>query len=590
MRQSISLAVRMTSAVTVILLASCQPKSASVPATSPTTQAEPSGHGSVAIPAADRSKAGEPQKKASETPSAKEPAVKEPSPKAATALAALEKLGIYVSRNDWDVNLMLLREADKVDKAVALLADLDRVNALTLDSNATDAHLAVVGKLQGVQKLVIQRNDNVSDKGLASLKGLTSLKELALYEASDVTRTGVANLAALKGLERLTLFAVTTEVDGLKALTGLPALRHLNLRFSFSTNNTHLALAVIGEMKNLRSLDISGGYDLTEDALKPLAGLTELESLQLAWMRMPDAGLRHLSGLTKLTTLNLSESRFGDVAMKEVGKLTTLRDLDLSVTPVTDDGLAHLGGLTKLTKLNLAYTKVTGRGLKQLAGCKDLEELGLFRCEHFTGEGLNHLAKCDRLKEIDLTMTGITDAGLVDIKTWRPMRALLLPPYGAQTLGDTDKFWRDPHPERLTDRGLKTVGEMTDLERLSVSGSGPTDAGLAHLTGLKGLRTLQLGVMPNIKGPGLQHLRGLPLETLVLRNTGVTDEHLKHLKALTTLKKVALPKAATAAAAEHLKGMTHLTTVIVPRDWPADAVKAVEKVLPKADVTDRLTD
>lgn len=202
----------------------------------------------------------------------------------------------------------------------------------------------------------------------------------------------------------------------------------------------------------------------------------------------------------------------------------------------------------------------------------------------FTGEGLSNLAGCPGLTTINLSWTGVTDAGLADIKKLTQLTSLDLPPYGhVTTLGG--QFWRNPHPERFSDKGLKHIGEMSNLEWLYLSGSGLTDAGLAHLSGLTKLKTLSLGVLPNIKGPGLEHLKSLKMvESLRLSETGVTDETIKHVKGLTQLKSIWLPRSAKLPALEHLKGLLALENVYVPASWDADALSVAKKILPKKDV------
>jgi hypothetical protein len=67
---------------------------------------------------------------------------------------------------------------------------------------------------------------------------------------------------------------------------------------------------------------------------------------------------------------------------------------------------------------------------------------------------------------------------------------------------------------------------------LKIANTHVTDAGLAHLKGLTGLKRLLLGDAP-ITDKGLEHLRGLTnLETLGLNSPHITDAGLKHLSNL----------------------------------------------------------
>src|SRR5262249_8236666 len=57
-----------------------------------------------------------------------------------------------------------------------------------------------------------------------------------------------------------------------------------------------------------------------------------------------------------------------------------------------------------------------------------------------------------------------------------------------QTLGINEK-------KNITDAGLKAIGQLTQLQFLTVCGEQVTDAGVAHLKGLTELRTLSLSGM-----------------------------------------------------------------------------------------------
>ncbi|HEV3080227.1 MAG TPA: hypothetical protein VGY66_10625 [Gemmataceae bacterium] len=57
-----------------------------------------------------------------------------------------------------------------------------------------------------------------------------------------------------------------------------------------------------------------------------------------------------------------------DAGLKELAGLKNLQTLELAGTAVTDTGLKELAGLKSLQRLNLTYTRVTDKGLKELAG------------------------------------------------------------------------------------------------------------------------------------------------------------------------------------------------------------------------------
>jgi hypothetical protein len=143
-----------------------------------------------------------------------------------------------------------------------------------------------------------------------------------------------------------------------------------------------------------------------------------------------------------------------------------------------------------------------GRGdfVKMLAGVKGLRRL--------TGT-------CERLADVELKNLG-------DLKTLEELDLA-----GANT---------------VSDETLKEIGRLTNLRRLVLwhHSNTFTDAGLAHLRGLKNLQFLDLNASP-VTDAGLAHLAGLPdLEVLNLSRTHITDTGLASLKALKNLRKLVI--------------------------------------------------
>jgi Leucine-rich repeat (LRR) protein len=476
-----------------------------------------------------------------------------PSPKQLAAEKALGKLDVetsYDADKGWTVDLS---SAKDLDAALKLLPRLERIASLQAGEKMTDAQLAVVAAIAGLEGLSLQDNEQITDAGVAHLRRAVRLKQLDLASLENVTNRGLAHLAGLKDLQQLHLSEMELKDEGTKPLAALKQLRTLHLDGCALTD---AGLARLSELKELRELSLRGNADVSS-SLEHLAGLSHLETLDLGQTGVADAGLPHLAGMTSLVRLSLSGCR------------------------VSDAGLTHLARMTRLASLDLVQTEVKGPGLRHLAGMKELASLGLTN-KDFTGEGLQHLTGCMKLTVLDLRQTGITDAGLAQIKRLEQMRTLGLPNYG---LGGSDPFWEALHPERLSDKGMAHVGEMTDLEELSFSGGGICDKGLAALAGLKKLKSVGLGHWPNVKGPGLEHLKGLSeLEELNLAETGVSDEGMKHVKVLAQIKTLTLPKKATDAALGTVKEMKNLEQVTVYPGVSEKAVADLKKALPKVEV------
>jgi hypothetical protein len=163
---------------------------------------------------------------------------------------------------------------------------------------------------------------------------------------------------------------------------------------------------------------------------------------------------------------------------------------------------------------------------------------------------LRHLRN---LKTLDFSGPRLSKAGLPDLRHLLRLEVL--------------HFSGGP----VSDAGLESIGRATRLRTLTFyCCPGITDEGVAHLRGLKDLRTLRLyredfpgpgqPDRPRITDAGLEKLKGLTgLEYLDLMGQGITDAGLEHLKGLTSLKDLYLSgEGVTDQGLEHLRGLTRL--------------------------------
>src|SRR5262245_24067812 len=114
-------------------------------------------------------------------------------------------------------------------------------------------------------------------------------------------------------------------------------------------------------------------------------------------------------------------------------------------------GLEQQGQPRPSTSTRLTCGGVTGAGLEALKALRQLESLGLSFCK------------------------GIDDAAVSQLAAWPGLKALLL--NGC---------------EAVADAGLALVARLGHLQRLGLGWQGLTDAGLAALSALDGLRTLTM--------------------------------------------------------------------------------------------------
>jgi hypothetical protein len=178
---------------------------------------------------------------------------------------------------------------------------------------------------------------SMTDAGLEHVGSFRHLRELRINK-SRLTANGLQKLRVLRGLEVLSLDRASTTDTGLEFLDSLPRLSSLHLEWFHPTDG---GWQQIRRCAKLRCLSMSCQYIQPDMArLKELSQVEELELIYCFDLR--DDDLRHLAGLTQLRSLRLDGAQVTDSGMKHLEGLTRLEDLALNATFVTDDGAERL--------------------------------------------------------------------------------------------------------------------------------------------------------------------------------------------------------------------------------------------------------
>jgi hypothetical protein len=155
-------------------------------------------------------------------------------------------------------------------------------------------------KFDGFTKLtrVSHRGSKIDDEGLKELcDHLPNLESISLAHAK-FTDAGAPNLAKLTKLKSLELGALATPA-ALKNITALP-LENLQLGEGFDKSES---LPIVKEIKTLKRLTLTNCKTTTDDDLKLLATMTQLESLELGHFEQPEAHLPQLAAFSFLKEL-----------------------------------------------------------------------------------------------------------------------------------------------------------------------------------------------------------------------------------------------------------------------------------------------
>jgi hypothetical protein len=175
---------------------------------------------------------------------------------------------------------------------------------------ACDDVLARVARLPGLRSLLLKESQ-ATDEGMRHIGKMAGLEELLIWDAESVTDGGVAHLAGLKGLK--------------------------NIHISHS-NLTDVSLALLSRLPAIETLSLQQNH-FSDEGLARLTGKERLKGLYIGIgdLRVTDAGLAHLGDFKKLEGVDVQDSQVTARGLEQLVKdLPNLKQLWLSDKVVTE--------------------------------------------------------------------------------------------------------------------------------------------------------------------------------------------------------------------------------------------------------------
>jgi hypothetical protein len=218
---------------------------------------------------------------------------------------------------------------------------------------------------------------------MADMAKLTNLRELTLSPFTRIGNEGLAKVTVLKSMETLRVWGTKITISGLSCLNDMPNLIELSLG-GIIQDNSGLDISGLTKLERL-TLGLEGkhvGKTIVRDSVRDedlacLANLRSLKWLQGIW-GVGDEGVRHLAGLTNMERLNIGGPRLTDGGLKYLAEMKKLYDLTVNEGNITDSGLRHLEGLKALHRLNITTRSRISTSAKRLLRQK-LPNLGYFQ-------------------------------------------------------------------------------------------------------------------------------------------------------------------------------------------------------------------
>ena len=165
------------------------------------------------------------------------------------------------------------------------------------------------------------------------------------------------------------------------------------------------------------------------------------------------------------------EDAGGAVIRDASGRIT---GVDLHASWVTDTDLRKLLRLPNLSYLDLSLTRITDQGMLDLKNLTGIVDLNLYFAEYVTDEGLAAIKDWKKLKHLNLHGTKVSDTTLEHIS-------------GIATLESVNVG-----SAMITDVGIERLVSLPNLKELTMGGNELGDAGLQALRQIPGLTYLDL--------------------------------------------------------------------------------------------------
>ena len=332
--------------------------------------------------------------------------------------------------------------------------------------------------------------------------------------------------------------------------------------------------AGVSQLEHLEELEIELA-PISDEAIKTLAGLSELKSLRLEDMpKLTDQGIANLVGLKHLEQLTLKDMpNVGAETNKALGKLkqisecTVIESHDVNrllpllrdnttITSLELDGagddvaatITAIASMRALTSLRLSHDpRLTDNQLKALADMPQLRNLELPNCSEVRGHTLDAFAGRS-LERITLWGCQLDAVGLRQLRLLTSLKHLAI---GPDIQGDGADFLElvsltslhslQVQSACFDDRSMAILASLPILRSLSLRDCAITSAGLAYLESVPELTDLCLEGCTSVGDKGLVHVAKLTaLDRLNLATTGTTGVGMARLASLIHLQSLDL--------------------------------------------------
>lgn len=290
------------------------------------------------------------------------------------------------------------------DEGIASLSQLPNLKTLRLEGckSITGIGLESFPESPPLVELNLRNASSLTDEGLAAVARFTNLENLYTCANRRVLGPGYQCLAALKELKILSCPKTAIADEHLQLLDGIDTLEVIWLYGCQGVSGRGLQKLVGSE--SVRRLSLNECPLIDSPDFDVIAQFKNLQDLYLSDTRIRPAGIEQLGQLKQLKTLNISGNIWLDDSAIEALKGSPVQCIFAKDLPrLTRDGIAHFSQFPKLEKLTLTATRnMTGEGFQKLAGCESLEFLSIQRVNFLSLDCFAAIRMIPNLKELQL--------------------------------------------------------------------------------------------------------------------------------------------------------------------------------------------
>lgn len=180
-------------------------------------------------------------------------------------------------------------------------------SAFNKENQVTDVGLETLPHFNNLTKLNLTGFDFITDKGMAHLKKLKNLRTIEICNCAAITDKSMSHLARLPKLQKVLLTWCPITGKGIKKLASIRSLQELTLEQCNNFNGT--SLHHFAKHKRLQKLGLHSCQGVSDANLSKLpVTLTELSVTSCP--QVTPEGIQSLGNLKNLKALNLSHNSF----------------------------------------------------------------------------------------------------------------------------------------------------------------------------------------------------------------------------------------------------------------------------------------